>query len=248
MKHVALITGGGRGIGKATALLAAQSGYDVCFSYVSDEKSAMKTQNMCQDFGVKALAVKSDVSKETDVIKLFKACDETFGPVTLLVNNAGIIGKASRVEGLEAATLQQVFEVNVFGAFYCAKQAIKRMSKDAGGWGGVIINISSMAATIGSAGEYVHYAASKGALETFTIGLSKEVGPQGIRVNAVQAGTASTEIHEKTGNPDRPDMVARTAPLGRVATPEDIAEAVLWLASEKSSYTTGASLRVSGGL
>jgi NAD(P)-dependent dehydrogenase (short-subunit alcohol dehydrogenase family) len=248
MTKIALITGASRGIGKSCALLAAKAGYDVCFSFVSDEAAAEITRKACLDLGVKAIAVKSDVSKEADVKKLFETCDDALGPVSLLVNNAGIIGQASRVDELEASTLEQVFAVNVFGAFYCAKEAIKRMSRDFGGTGGVIINISSMAATIGSAGEYVHYAASKGALETFTIGLSKEVGHQGIRVNAVQAGTASTEIHERSGNPNRPDMVARTAPLGRVATPEDIAQAVIWLASEQSSYTTGASLRVSGGL
>ncbi len=248
MAKVALITGGSRGIGRATAILAAQNGYDVCFSYVADDRAAQITQLACEKQGVKALAVKGDISSETDVQNLFTRCDEALGSCMLLVNNAGIIGKASRLEDLSADTLQQVFGVNVFGAFYCAKQAIKRMSTDNGGPGGVIINISSMAATLGSPGEYVHYAASKGALETFTIGLSKEVGPQGIRVNAIQAGTASTEIHEKSGNPDRPDMVARTAPLGRVATPEDIAEAVIWLASDKASYATGASLRVSGGL
>lgn len=248
MKKIAIITGGSRGIGRATALLAAENGYDVCFSFVSNESAAKQTCLACEAFNVKAIAVKSDVANEADVKHLFNSCDEKLGPVSLLVNNAGIIGQASSVDMLEADTLKRVFDVNVFGAFYCAKQAIKRMSTKQGGKGGAIINVSSMAATIGSPNEYVHYAASKGALETFTIGLSKEVGPQGIRVNAVQAGTASTEIHAASGNPDRPDMVARTAPLGRVATPEDIAEAIIWLASEKASYTTGASLRVSGGL
>jgi NAD(P)-dependent dehydrogenase (short-subunit alcohol dehydrogenase family) len=248
MTKIAIITGGSRGIGRATALLAAENGYDVCFSYASNEKAAEQTRKDCEGLGVKAVAVKGDVANEADVEALFDTCDKQLGPVSLLVNNAGIIGQASIVEELSTNTLQHVFNVNVFGAFYCAKQAVKRMSSKNGGKGGVIINISSMAATLGSPGEYVHYAASKGALETFTIGLAKEVGPQGIRVNAIQAGTASTEIHENSGNPDRPDMVAKTAPLGRVASPEDIAEAVIWLASDKASYATGASLRVSGGL
>lgn len=248
MNKVALITGGGRGIGRATCILAAKAGYDICFSFVSNEAAAEKTREICLQSGVKVLAVKSNVAVEEDVENLFKQCDATLGPVTLLVNNAGIIGQASSLDELSAETLQNVFAVNVFGAFYCAKHAIKRMSTQQDGTGGVIINISSMAATIGSPGEYVHYAASKGALETMTIGLSKEVGPKGIRVNAIQAGTAATEIHEISGNPDRPAMVARTAPLGRVATAQDIAEAVIWLASEKASYATGASLRLSGGL
>jgi len=183
-----------------------------------------------------------------EVAALFVACDNALGQPDLLVNNAGIIGQASRVEGLESEVLRRTFEINVFGAIFCAQQAVQRMSTARGGRGGVIVNLSSIAATLGSPGEYVHYAASKGAIETFTIGLAKEVGREGIRVNAVQAGTTDTEIHVRSGNPDRPSQVARHAPLGRVATPDDIAQAILWLASEQASYATGTILRIGGGL
>ena len=245
---VALITGAGRGIGAATARLAARDGYDVCINYAADAASAEAVAEACRAAGVRAVAVRADVASPADVDRLFRACDEALGPIRLLVNNAGVVGKASTVEGLPPNVLARTFAVNVFGTVYCVQQAIRRMSTAAGGSGGVIVNLSSIAATLGSPGEYVHYAASKGAVETFTIGLAKEVGRLGIRVNAVQAGTTDTEIHAAAGNPDRPAMVARTAPLGRVATPEDIAEAILWLASDKASYATGAILRIGGGL
>ncbi|MDF1686010.1 MAG: SDR family oxidoreductase [Parvibaculaceae bacterium] len=248
MKKVALITGGGRGIGAATAKLAAQSGYDVCFSYVSNDEAAARVVAACEAEGAQALAVKSDVARSDEVTTLFEACDARFGRLDLLVNNAGIIGAASSVSKLPDDVLKRTFEVNVFGAFYCARAAIPRMALSAGGTGGVIINISSMAARIGSAHEYVHYAASKGALDSFTIGLSKELGRDGIRVNGIHAGTADTEIHTLSGNPDRPQMVADTSPLGRVGLPLDMAEAVVWLASPKADYITGATLSVSGGL
>ena len=242
---VALITGAGRGIGAATARLAARDGYDVCVNYAADTASAEAVAEVCRGAGVRAVAVKADVASPGEVERLFRACDEALGPVRLLVNNAGVVGKASTVEDLPPDVLARTFAVNVFGTVFCAQQAVRRMS---GRGGGVIVNLSSIAATLGSPGEYVHYAASKGAVETFTIGLAKEVGRLGIRVNAVQAGTTDTEIHAAAGNPDRPAMVARTAPLGRVATPQDIAEAILWLASDKASYATGAVLRIGGGV
>lgn len=246
---IALITGASRGIGAATALLAAKAGYDVCINYLSNHDRAVEVVAACQAAGVRAIAVAGDVGNEQDVASLFKACDAQLGPVSFLVNNAGIIGQASRVENLPSAVLHQTFAVNFFGAFYCAQQAVKRMSTANGGAGGTIVNVSSIAATNGSAGEYVHYAASKAALDGFTIGLAREVGPEGIRVNSVQAGTADTEVHTTGGgNPDRPAMVARTAALGRVAEPVEIAEAILWLGSKKSSYATGAVLKVGGGL
>ena len=248
MRKVALITGGGRGIGAATAKLASQNGYDVCISYVANDEAAAKVVEACQAEGARALAVKSDVGRSQDVDALFGACDEELGSVSLLVNNAGIIGAASSVSQLPDEVLRRTFEVNVFGPFYCARAAISRMALSSGGEGGVIINISSMAARIGSPNEYVHYAASKGALDSFTIGLSKELGRDGIRVNGIHAGTADTEIHKLSGNPDRPQMVADTAPLGRVGLPLDMAEAVIWLASPKADYITGATLSVSGGL
>lgn len=246
--RIALVTGGGRGIGAATAVLAARAGYDVCVNYAADAARAETVAADCRGAGARSLAVQADIGDETQAARLFEACDEALGPVDLLVNNAGIVGRASSVEELDGAVLRRTYEVNVFGSIYCAQQAIRRMSRARGGKGGVIINLSSIAATLGSPGEYVHYAASKGAIETFTIGLAKEVGKLGIRVNAVQAGTTDTEIHARSGNPDRPRMVARAAPLGRVATPEDMAEAIVWLASDKASYATGAILRIGGGL
>ena len=243
-----MITGGSRGIGAATARLAAKSGYDVCIAYLSDGAAAEQVAQDCRQAGVKAIAVRADVASAADVEALFAECDRALGPVSLLVNNAATIGRASTVADLADDVLRRTFEVNVYGAFYCARAAIRRMSRKAGGAGGAIVNVSSTAATLGSPGEYVHYAASKGAVDTFTIGLAKEVGPDGIRVNAVQPGTTDTGIHARAGVPERPAMVARTAPLGRVGRPEDIAEAILWLASDKAAYTTGAILRVGGGL
>ena len=245
---VALITGGGRGIGAATAMLAARAGYDVGVNYAFDADSASQVVTACRAAGVRSAAFAADIANPTEVEALFAACDDALGGPDLLVNNAGIIGRASRVEALESEVLRRTFEVNVFGAIYCAQQAVRRMSTARGGRGGVIINLSSIAATLGSPREYVHYAASKGAIESFTVGLAKEVGREGIRVNAVQAGTTDTEIHARSGNPDRPGLVAGNAPLGRVATPDDIAEAILWLASDQASYATGAILRIGGGL
>ena len=248
MKKVAIITGGSRGIGAATARLAARSGYDVCIAYASDAAAAEAVAEACRTAGARALAVRADVASADDVAALFAACDDTLGPVSLLVNNAGIVGRASMVAELPDDVLRRTFEVNVYGSFYCARAAIARMARSRSGDGGAIVNISSTAATLGAPGEYVHYAASKAAIDAFTIGLAKEVGPDGIRVNAVQVGTTDTGIHARVGVPDRPAMVARTAPLRRTGKPEDIAEAILWLGSDKASYATGAILRISGGL
>lgn len=248
MAKIAIITGASRGIGAATAELAAKAGFDVCINYLSNHDRAAQVVASCQAHGVRAIAVQGNAGVEADLTTLFETCDRALGPVGFLVNNAGIIGQASRVEDLPAAVLREVFQVNVFGPYFAAQQAIKRMSTRYGGAGGTIVNVSSIAATNGSPGEYVHYAASKAALDGFTIGLAREVGREGIRVNSVQAGTADTEIHTMGGNPERPAMVARTAPLGRVAMAAEIAEAILWLGAEKSSYATGAILRVGGGL
>lgn len=248
MPKIAIITGGSRGIGAATAVKAAAAGYHVCFAYQSDETAANRVVAACKKAGTDALAVRADVSQERDVHKLFKTCDEAFGPVSLLVNNAGIVGQRTDLAGLTADALERTFAVNVFGAVYCAQAAARRMSTQFGGAGGVIINVSSMAARLGSPGEYVHYAASKGAIDSLTIGLSKELGPQGIRVNAVRSGTVDTDVHARDGNPDRPAMVAKTAPLGRVGSVDDIANAILWLASDEAGYATGAILDVTGGL
>jgi len=245
---VLLITGSGRGIGAATAILGAQAGYDICINYTADAESAAAVVALCRDHGVRAEAFKADIAQEHDVKSLFLRCDDALGPVTHLVNNAAILGARSRLDGVSAGILQRVMNVNIVGAMLCAKEAVLRMSTNHGGKGGSIVNISSIAAVLGSPGEYVHYAASKAAMDAFTIGLSKEVGTEGIRVNSVQAGTVETSMHARDGNPDRPAMVAATAPLRRTGLPEDIGEAVLWLLSEKASYTTGAVLRVAGGL
>lgn len=244
MKKVIIITGGSRGIGAATALLAAKQGYDICISYINDDKAAQKVLTDCHALGRKAIAIKGDIADENDVVRLFNKCKQALGPVTHLVNNAGIIGKTMRMEELDPDTARRVFNVNVIGAMTCSREAIRQMTN-----GGVIINLSSIAATLGSPGEYIHYAASKAAIEAMTIGLSKEVGPLGIRVNAIQAGTVDTDMHSiGGGSPERPAMVAKTAPLGRAGSVDDIAESILWLMDDRSSYTTGAILRVGGGL
>lgn len=248
MKNIAIVTGGSRGLGAATAKLLAKSGVDVYISYQSDKESAEAVVAACLAQGVRAHAMQADVGKCEDVARLFSTCDEALGPSNILINNAGIVGEAGKLVDLKPEVLQHVFEVNLFGAVYCCQEAIKRMAKSRGGNGGSIVNISSMAAKFGSPNEYIHYAASKGALDSMTIGLAKEVGPEGIRVNAIHSGTADTEIHERTGNPDRPAMVASINPLGRVAEPHEIAEAAVWLALEKSSYTNGAIMPVTGGM
>lgn len=248
MDKCAIITGGGRGIGAATARLAAKYCYHVCVNYASDTTSAEHVAEECRQQGVRAIAVKADIAMPDAVDEMFALCCETLGTPDLLINNAGIVGSATTLENLDNNVLQRTFAVNVFGSVYCARSAVRHMSTANGGRGGVIINISSIAATTGSPGEYVHYAASKGAIETFTVGLAKEVGPLGIRVNCVQSGTADTDIHRIEGNPQRPAMIAKQAPLGRVASTDDIAEAALWLASEKASYASGAILRIGGGL
>lgn len=247
-RRVAVITGGGRGIGRATALLAARDGYDLCLAYRSDAAAAEATRAGCAEAGARAIAVRADVGDQTQAAALFAACEAELGPPDLLVNNAGTVGRASAFVDLPEDVLRATFETNVYGTIFCAQEAARRMSTASGGAGGVIVNLSSIAAVQGSPGEYVHYAASKGAVETLTIGLARELGPLGIRVNAVRAGTTRTEIHAREGNPDRPAMVARIAPLRRAAEPEEIAEAVLWLASDRAGFASGAILGITGGL
>ena len=248
MPKIAIITGASRGIGAATARLAARDGYDVCVNYTRDDKSAAEVVKACRAMGRRAFAARANIANPEDVEAMFTACDEQLGPVSLLVNNAGVVGTATTVANLPDAALRETFEVNVYGTIFCARAAILRMATARGGMGGVIVNVSSIAVNLGSPGEYVHYAASKGAIDSFTIGLAKEVGPEGIRVNAVQAGTTDTGIHAKAGNPDRPALVAKLAPLRRIAEPEDTAEAILYLASDKAGYASGAILRIGGGL
>jgi NAD(P)-dependent dehydrogenase (short-subunit alcohol dehydrogenase family) len=244
MSGVMLVTGGGRGIGAATARLAAKRGYRVCVNYRADERSA---RELAEQIGHNAIAVQGDVAIEADVLRLFETVDEKMGHLDVLVNNAGIVDRSSRVENLSAERIQRMLAVNVTGSFLCAREAVKRMSTRHGGKGGAIVNVSSMAAKLGGAGDYVDYAASKGAIDTLTIGLAKEVGAEGIRVNGVRPGVIRTEIHATSGDPGRVERIAATTPLQRGGDADEVARAILWLASAEASYITGALLDVSGG-
>jgi len=241
-EKVLVVTGGGRGIGAATALLAAERGFKVCVNYRQDKDSAI---SLARKIG--GIAVQADVSSETDVIRLFETTDQKFGRVTALVNNAGIVDLGTRVEKMTAARIARMFAINVTGSFLCAREAIRRMSTRNGGSGGAIVNVSSIAAKLGGPGEYVDYAASKGAIDTFTIGLSKEVGAEGIRVNAVRPGIIRTEIHASSGDPARLERIGALAPLGRPGEPEEVARTIVWLLSDEASYLSGALVDVSGG-
>ncbi len=245
MKNI-IITGGSRGIGAATALLAAEQGYTVGITYREQEFAALSIVTQIQQKGGKAVAVQMDVSKETDIVRAFAQFDEQLGRVTALVNNAGIL-KQGRVADTTAAYLEQLFATNVIGSFICAREAIKRMSTARGGTGGGIVNVSSIAARLGSANEYVDYAASKGAVDTFTIGLAKEVIDEGIRVNAVRPGLIHTDIHASGGEPGRIERLKNAIPMQRGGYPEEVARAILWLLSDEASYSTSVLLDVSGG-
>jgi NAD(P)-dependent dehydrogenase (short-subunit alcohol dehydrogenase family) len=244
MGGVMIITGGSRGIGAATARLAATRGYAVCVNYRKERAAA---EALAGELDGKAIAVAADVAEEAEVVRLFETVDRSLGPVTALVNNAGIVDLGTRVEAITPARLQRMFAVNVFGSFLCAREAVKRMSRRHGGKGGVIVNVSSIAAKLGGAGEYVDYAAAKGAIDTFTVGLAKEVGADGIRVNAVRPGIIRTEIHLASGDPGRVERIGAVAPLGRPGEAEEVARVIVWLASEESSYMSGALVDVSGG-
>jgi NAD(P)-dependent dehydrogenase (short-subunit alcohol dehydrogenase family) len=244
MGGVMIVTGGSRGIGAATARLAATRGYAVCVNYRKERGAA---EALARELDGKAIAVAADVAEEADVVRLFETVDRSLGPVTALVNNAGIVDLGTRVEAITPARLQRMFAVNVFGSFLCAREAVKRMSRRHGGKGGVIVNVSSIAAKLGGAGEYVDYAAAKGAIDTFTVGLAKEVGADGIRVNAVRPGIIRTEIHLSSGDPGRVERIGAVAPLGRPGEAEEVARVILWLASDESSYMSGALVDVSGG-
>lgn len=247
MPGTLLVTGGGRGIGAAVARLGAARGYAVGVNYLRDTEAAEAVVAEIGQAGGQALALQADVAREEEVERLFAALDRELPPLTALVNNAGLAGQVSRVEDAPAETIRQIMELNVLGSIWCARAAVRRMARRYGGRGGAIVNISSGAATIGSPGEYVWYAASKGAVDSFTLGLAKENAGEGIRVNAVAPGFVRTEIHAASGMPDRLEKIAPTMPIGRAAEPEEIAEAVLWLLSDAASYTTGAILRVAGG-
>jgi NAD(P)-dependent dehydrogenase (short-subunit alcohol dehydrogenase family) len=237
-----LVTGGGRGIGAATALLAAEQGFKVCVNYRKDRDSAVALAKK-----IDGIAVQADVASEADIVRMFDEVDRKLGKLTALINNAGVVDLGTRVEKMTAERITRMFAINVTGSFLCAREAIKRMSTRNGGKGGSIVNVSSIAAKLGGSGEYVDYAASKGAIDTFTIGLSKEVGAEGIRVNAVRPGIIRTEIHASSGDPARLERIGATAPLGRPGEAEEVARAILWLVSEEASYLSGALVDVAGG-
>lgn len=244
---VMLITGGGRGIGAATARLAARRGYAVCANYLANAAAAEALVAEIAAAGGCAIAVPGDVRDEADVERLFERTQAELGPVTALVNNAGLTGLISRLDEAETATLRQTIDVNVMGTLLCSRAAVRRMSPRHGGNGGAIVNLSSAAASLGSPGEYVWYAGAKGAVDSITIGLAREVAGEDIRVNAVAPGMTATEIHAASGDAGRLERIGKTVPLGRAASAEEVAEPILWLLSPAASYITGAILRVAGG-
>jgi NAD(P)-dependent dehydrogenase (short-subunit alcohol dehydrogenase family) len=243
---VVIITGGSRGIGRATAIAAASRGFRVCIGYASNEAAANGVVSAIEANNGKAIAVKCDVGNERDILALFKAADK-FGTLGALINNAGIVGPTSRVDEMSADRIQRMMAVNVTGSMLCAREAVKRMSTRHGGKGGVIINLSSVAAKLGSPNTYVDYAASKGAVDSFTIGLGHEVAGEGIRVAAIRPGLIDTEIHASGGEPDRAHRLSHMVPMKRVGTASEIANAIVWLMSDEASYVTSAILDVSGG-
>lgn len=247
MSRVVLITGASRGIGAATARLAASRGYDVCLNYRQRGDAARAVADDVTASGQRAAVVQADVASEADIVRLFETCDRELGRLTSLVNNAGILETQMRVDTMDAARLQRVFAANVTGSFLCAREAVKRMSTKHGGAGGAIVNVSSGAARLGSPGEYVDYAASKGAIDTFTIGLAQEVAQEGIRVNAVRPGFIYTDIHASGGEPNRVDRVKAFVPMKRGGTADEVARAILWLLSDEASFTTGSFIDVTGG-
>ena len=247
MQQVMIVTGASRGIGAATALLAAQRGYAVCVNYLRNSDAAAAVVQAVEQQGGQAFAVQADVSREDDVLRMFSAVDERFGPATALVNNAGILETQQRVDQMTADRLNRILTTNVTSCFLCCREAIRRMSTAHGGAGGSIVNVSSAASRLGSPGEYVDYAASKGAVDTLTIGLSKEVAAEGIRVNAVRPAFIYTDIHASGGEPGRVDRVAGSVPMQRGGHPEEVARAILWLLSDEASYATGTFIELAGG-
>ncbi len=247
MRPTILITGASRGIGAATALLAAQSGYAVAVNYSSNAMAADAVVSQIRADGGTAIAVQANVADESQVLAMFAQVDVQLGRLSCLVNNAGVVDHGNRVEEMSFERLRRMFDINVLGSFLCAREAIKRMSTRHGGAGGSIVNLSSVASRMGGAGQYVDYAAAKGAVDSLTIGLAKEVAAEGIRVNAVRPGIIDTEIHASGGAPERAQQMAPLVPMQRPGTASEIAKSILWLLSEESSYTTGSILDVTGG-
>ncbi|MGX9888363.1 SDR family NAD(P)-dependent oxidoreductase [Streptomyces sp. NPDC002276] len=241
---VTVVTGGSRGIGAATCLRLAEDGHDVVVGYLRDAKAAEQVADRVRQFGVRAVCVGADTAVEADVERLFTSAERQLGPVTGLVNNAGVTGPFGRLADIDTADLRRVVEVNLLGTLLCSRRAAQTMTARGNG---VIVNVSSSAATLGSPGDHVHYAATKAAVDTLTVGLAKELGPDGIRVNAVAPGIVDTEIHARMGDPDRARRVSASIPLRRPGQPEEIAAAIAWLMSPDASYTTGTVVRVSGG-
>jgi NAD(P)-dependent dehydrogenase (short-subunit alcohol dehydrogenase family) len=247
MSGCVIVTGGGRGIGAATARLAAERGWSVCVNYVRDATAAQGVVADIERAGGRAIAVQGDVAREADVVGMFDAAAAKLGPVTGLVNNAGILEQHMRLDAMELRRFERVFSTNITGAFLCAREAVRRMSTRHGGRGGAIVNVSSMASVLGSPNEYVDYAASKGAVDTLTIGLAREVAEERIRVNAVRPGVIYTEIHASGGEPARVDRVKAAVPMKRGGRPDEVARAIVWLLSDEASYSTGTFIDVSGG-
>ena len=247
MQPITLITGASRGIGAATALLAAQHGYAVAVNYSSNSLAADEVVRQIRAAGGTAITVQADVAVESQVMAMFDKIDAKLGPLSSLVNNAGVVDVTCRVDAMDVARLQRMFATNVIGAFVCAREAVKRMSTRHGGVGGSIVNVSSAASRLGGSGQYVDYAASKGAIDTFTIGLAKEVALEGIRVNAVRPGIIDTDIHASGGQPDRARQLAPQVPMQRPGTALEVAQAIVWLMGDASSYSTGAFIDVAGG-
>jgi NAD(P)-dependent dehydrogenase (short-subunit alcohol dehydrogenase family) len=244
---VLLVTGASRGIGAATARLAAKRGYTVCVNYRQDESAAAAVAADINDAGGAAVAIGADVAREEEVVRLFQRIDNELGPLAVLVNNAGILEKQARVEDMDAARLERVFATNVYGSFLCAREAVRRMSTAHGGRGGAIVNVSSAASRLGSPNEYVDYAAAKGAIDTFTLGLAREVASEGIRVNAVRPGVIHTDIHASGGEPGRVERVKASVPMQRGGDADEVARTILWLASDEASYIAASLLDVTGG-
>ncbi len=247
MNRVLLVTGGGRGIGAATCVRAAQAGWDVAVNFVRDEAAAQAVADQVRGLGRRALVQRGDVAAEDDLLALYAAIDAEFGALQGLVNNAGVVDAASRVDSMSARRLERMFRINVIGSMLCAREAVKRMSTAHGGTGGVIVNLSSAAARLGSPGQYVDYAAAKGAIDAFTLGLAREVAAEGIRVNAVRPGIIDTDIHASGGQPDRAAQLAPQVPMRRSGSADEVAQAIVWLLSDASSYTTGSVIDVTGG-